>query len=68
MKKHYDFSKGEKGKFYVPENEIELPIYLNENNRNYYTEIANKKKIAMSKLINNILTRDKELLDLVVSK
>lgn len=68
MKKHYDFSKGEKGKFYVPENEIELPIYLNENNRNYYTEIANKKNIAMSKLINNILTRDKELLDLVASK
>lgn len=68
MKKHFDFSKGEKSKFYIPENEIELPIYLNENNRYYYTEIANKKKIGMSKLINNILTRDKELLDLVASK
>jgi len=68
MKKHYDFSKGEKGKFYIPENEIELPVYLNENNQNYYLELATEKKIAMSKLINNILSRDKDLLDMVVSK
>ena len=68
MKKQYDFSKGEKGKFYIPENEIELPVYLDENNRKYYSELASEKKIAMSKLINNILSRDKDLLNMVVSK
>lgn len=61
MKKQYDFSKGEKGKFYVPENEIELPVYLNVNNGKYYSELATEKKIAMSKLINNILSKEKEL-------
>ncbi len=28
MKKHYDFSKGERGKFYHPEAELSIPIYL----------------------------------------
>jgi hypothetical protein len=68
MKKQYDFSKGEKGKFYIPENEIDLPVYLNENNRKYYSELATEKKIGMSKLINNILSRDKDLINILVSK
>jgi hypothetical protein len=28
MKKDYDFSKGERGKFYRPDAEISIPIYL----------------------------------------
>lgn len=68
MKKQYDFSKGEKGKFYVPEEEIEIPVYLSETNRKYYTKLASEKKIAMSKLINNILAKDKDLINMIVSK
>jgi hypothetical protein len=28
MKKQYDFSKGERGKFYHPDAELRIPIYL----------------------------------------
>jgi hypothetical protein len=28
MKKEYDFSKGERGKFYRPDAQLNLPIYL----------------------------------------
>jgi hypothetical protein len=28
MKKGYDFSKGERGKFYHPDAELSIPIYL----------------------------------------
>ena len=28
MKKNYDFSKGERGKFYRPDAELGMPIYL----------------------------------------
>jgi hypothetical protein len=28
MKKEYDFSKGERGKFYRPASQMNLPIYL----------------------------------------
>ncbi len=65
MKEHYDFSNGEKGKFYIPEDEIELPIYLNSSNQKYFLELANSKKIAMSKLINSILSKDRDIVDLV---
>ena len=36
MKKQYDFSIGIKGKFYIPENEIELPVYLDKENQEFY--------------------------------
>jgi hypothetical protein len=68
MKKNYDFSKGEKGKFYIPEDEIEIPVYLNDTNRKYYLELAEEKKMAVSKLINNILSKDKDLINIIVSK
>lgn len=29
MKNEYDFSKGGRGRFYVPADEMELPVYLN---------------------------------------
>lgn len=44
MKKEYDFSKGERGKFYKPDAEIELPIYLDADLREYFpdTESVNR--------------------------
>ncbi len=63
MKKEYDFSNGVKGKFYFPESEIELPVYLNKANLSYFTELAKIKKVAVSKLINNILSKDRELIE-----
>lgn len=68
MKKHYDFSKGEKGKFYIPENEIEIPVYLNYSNREYYMKIASEKNIDLPELINNILTKGKDLINIIVTK
>jgi len=68
MKKHYNFSKGENGKFYVSEEKIELPIYLNVHNRNYYLELAMSKNIPVSKLINNILAKERDMQNLVLSE
>ena len=68
MKKHYDFSKGEKGKFYVPEEEIKLPIYLDSKIQKYFYNLANEKKIEMSNLINNLLNRDMELINMLNTK
>lgn len=62
MKKEYDFSKGVKGKFYIPENEIEIPVYLDKENQNYYMNLAKDKNITVSKLINNVLHKDKEII------
>jgi len=63
MKKKYDFSKGIKGKFYIPENEIEMPIYLNKENLDYFLNLSALKKIEMSQLVNNVLSKDRELIE-----
>ncbi len=68
MKKHYDFSKGEKGKFYIPEDEIKLPIYLDQTNQKYYLDLAANKNISLSKLINSILEKDKSLMNFILSE
>ncbi len=62
MKKKYDFSKGVKGKFYIPKERIVLPLYLNKKNQEFYLELARKKNISLSELINSLLEKDKEIL------
>jgi len=42
MKKQYNFSKGIKGKFYISEEEIQLPLYLDKKNQDFYTKLAKK--------------------------
>jgi len=47
MKKEYDFSKGERGKFYRPDLKLNLPIYLDPETRSFIEKIAKKKKTDM---------------------
>ena len=44
MKKEYDFSKGERGKFYRPGAEINLPIYLEPDVREYFHDAESVNK------------------------
>lgn len=66
MKAHYDFSKGEKGKFYFPEEEIDIPIYLNDSTKKYFVDLARNNNITLSKLINKILIKDKDLVEMLL--
>jgi hypothetical protein len=61
MKKHYDFSKAEQGKFYRPLDELEIPIYLEENVKYYFSKQASEKNIDLNKMINIILKKEIEL-------
>ena len=68
MRKQYDFSNGIKRKFYIPQNKIELPVYLDKENQDYYMKLALEKKVDISKLINTVLSKDKDLIDSAISK
>ena len=61
MKKEYDFSKAEKGKFYRPLNELEIPIYLDKKVKDYYIALSKNKKVALNKIINSILKKEMEI-------
>ena len=62
MKKHYDFSKGKKGIFHINNaKDIHLPIYLDNDIEEYFTNIANSKGKDINTLINKILKKEVEL-------
>lgn len=45
MKKEYDFSKGERGKFYNTEANLNIPVYLEPEAQTFFIESAKKKKV-----------------------
>jgi len=62
MKKEYDFSKAEQGKFYRPITELEIPIYLNKEVKTFFIKRASDKKLEFNKVINTILKKEMDLL------
>ena len=57
MKRRYDFSKGERGKFYNPNAVFRLPVYLDRKVQNYLTAKADAKGVELSDLVNALLKK-----------
>jgi hypothetical protein len=62
MKKEYNFSKGEWGKFYRPNLRLNLPIYLEEDIADFVQKFARRKKVDAQTVVNRILRSNKELI------
>ncbi|MCX5813819.1 MAG: hypothetical protein NT178_14920 [Proteobacteria bacterium] len=62
MKKNYDFSKAEQGKFYRPIEELEIPIYLDKEVKEFFSKKALKRNIGLDKVINTILRKEMKML------
>lgn len=58
MKKEYDFSRGERGKFYNAEAKINLPIYLEPENHAFVENIAKKKHSDLTTVVNELIKSD----------
>jgi hypothetical protein len=65
MRKEYDFSKGERGKFYRAGAKFNLPVYLDDEVLTYVQERAKAKGIEVGRLVNEMLRRDIELIEAV---
>ncbi len=63
MKQRYDFSKGERGKFYKPDAVFKLPVYLDEDVQAYLAKKAEAKGVELSDLVNDLLKKDIELIE-----
>jgi len=61
MKKEYDFSKGTQGKFYSQNAQLNVRIYLDDDNKEFIDRIVKKKKSNSNTVVNEILRSDKEL-------
>jgi hypothetical protein len=58
MRKEYDFSKGERGKFYQPDVELNLPIYLEPDVAKFVRELAKAKNEGVEAVVNDWLRQD----------
>ena len=63
MKEEYDFSKGERGKFYNKNATFNLPVYLEPEIESFIAKLAKEQKKNMSEIVNALLFRDKELIE-----
>lgn len=63
MKKEYDFSKGERGKFYQSNIKLNLPVYLESDVAQFVQKYAKKKNIDRQTIVNELLRKDKELVE-----
>jgi len=61
MKKEYDFSKGERGKFFQPNVTLNIPVYLEPENQAFVEQLAKKKKLDISRVVNELIKGDIQL-------
>ncbi len=62
MKKEYDFSKGERGKFYHPEAQLNLPVYLEPDIAAFIQKYSQEKNIEAQIIVNQWLRKDIEVI------
>jgi len=53
MRKEYDFSKGERGKFYRPDAELHIPIYLEPDVAKAVGAQARERAASMGAVVND---------------
>ncbi len=58
MKKQYDFSKAERGKFYYADAGFNLPVYLEPDVRQFVELIAKKKKTNVNSVVNTMIKQN----------
>jgi hypothetical protein len=67
MKEEYGFSNAEQGKFYVPVENIQLPIYLDKDVTQYFNEKCLTTQESLQSLVNDLLRKDIEIAKRVTS-
>lgn len=65
MKDEYDFSNGERGKFYRPGSKFNLPVYLDDDVLAYLDKQAAAKGVEVNQLVNEMLKKDIDLIETV---
>jgi hypothetical protein len=63
MRSEYDFSKGQRGKFFRKNAAVHLPVYLEDEVLAYLQERARDKGIELNELVNKLLKQDIALIE-----
>ncbi len=63
MKRDYDFSKAERGKFYRGSAELRLPIYLETKLQNQLERLSRKTGKDVGDMVNELVKKEVELIE-----
>jgi len=63
MKREYNFSKAERGKFYKKGTELVLPVYLETQLQNKLERIARKKGKDIGEVVNELVRKEIEVIN-----
>ena len=66
MKKEYDLANAERGKFYRPGVTLNIPIYLEAVNMAFVEQIAAKRQVDVSRIVNDLIKGDRHLAEILV--
>lgn len=61
MEREYDFSKGERGKFYKPDAIFSVPVYLDPDVNDFLSKLAERKHLDVQALVNEWLRANIEI-------
>ncbi len=65
MKSEYNFSQGERGKFFKPGLKISLPVYLEPDTYSFVETIAEKRQLDISTVVNDLIKTDMQIADII---
>jgi hypothetical protein len=68
MKREYDFSKAERGRFYRPGARLRLPVYLEPKVQARLATAAHKRGEELGVLVNRLLKREIELAEVLTGE
>ena len=63
MREEYDFSRGERGKFYNPDAQVNLPVYLEAEVLDYLSVKAKARGVELNQMVNELLKKDIDLIE-----
>jgi hypothetical protein len=63
MKEEYDFSKGQRGKFFANDAPLIPPVHLDAEIAGYLAVRAEARGTSLSDLVNRLLRKDIELIE-----
>ena len=63
MQQEYDFSKGERGKFFRKNAKLNFPIYLEPEVRNFIEKVASKKGLDVGTIVNKMIKTQIQLVE-----
>lgn len=65
MPAEIDFSEAKRGQFYSAGAQLNLPVYLDQQVQTTLAALASAKGVDLSALINDLLKKDIELIEMV---